>query len=62
MTTGRVSSDILVKTALREIPLLVSRSAPTSLAVELASRMGMTLVGFARGERLNIYANDQRIT
>ena len=62
LTTGRVSSDILVKTALREVPILVSRSAPTSLAVELASRVGMTLVGFARGERLNIYANDWRIT
>lgn len=61
LTTGRVSSDILVKTALREIPILVSRSAPTSLAVELASKVGMTLVGFARGERLNIYANDWRI-
>lgn len=62
LTSGRVSSDILVKTALREIPVLVSRSSPTSLAVELASTVGMTLVGFARGERLNIYANDQRIT
>jgi len=62
LTSGRVSSDILVKTALREIPILVSRSAPTSLAVELASNMGMTLVGFARGGVLNIYANDWRIT
>ena len=62
LTSGRVSSDTLVKTALREVPILVSRSAPTSLAVELASKVGMTLVGFARGGRLNIYANDWRIT
>jgi len=61
LTSGRVSSDILIKTALREIPILVSRSAPTSLAVELASKVGMTLVGFARRERLNIYTNDWRI-
>lgn len=61
LTSGRVSSDVLVKTALREIPILVSRSGPTSLAVELASKVGMTLAGFARGVRLNIYANDWRI-
>jgi FdhD protein len=56
LTTGRVSSEIIEKIILRGIPILVSRSAPTSAAIELAKRAGVKLIGFARGNRMNIYA------
>lgn len=61
VSTGRISSEILLKVAKMSVPILVSRSAPTSLAVELAERLGVTLIGFARGERMNIYTYPERI-
>ena len=61
LTSGRISSEIVIKGAKLGLPLIVSRSAPTSLAVELARETGITLVGFARGERLNIYSHSVRI-
>ncbi|MDZ7333388.1 MAG: formate dehydrogenase accessory sulfurtransferase FdhD [candidate division KSB1 bacterium] len=61
MTSGRVSSEILLKTARYQIPILISHGAPTSAALKLAEEIGMTLVGFARGKRMNIYTNDWRI-
>ncbi len=61
ITSGRISSDILLKAALINISLIVSRSAPTSLAVKLAKRLGVTVVGFARGNKLNIYTHEDRI-
>ncbi len=61
ITSGRVSSDILLKSALINISLVVSRSAPTSLAVKLARKLGITIIGFARGNKLNIYTHSNRI-
>ncbi len=61
LTSGRISSEILLKVAKRNIPILVSKSAPTDLGVELANKLGITLLGFARGKRINIYANEWRI-
>lgn len=61
LTSGRVSSEILIKAAKLGIPVLVSRSAPTALSVDLAQNLGITLIGFARGRRFNIYAHKQRI-
>jgi len=61
LLTGRVSSDVLMKAVLREIPILISLSAPTHLAIELATESGITLVGFARGEAMNIYSHEWRI-
>lgn len=57
LTSGRISSEILIKTAKRQTPVLVSRSAPTSLAVEMAEKLKITLIGFVRGEKMNIYTN-----
>jgi FdhD protein len=59
--SGRVSSEILIKTARSGISILVSRSAPTDLAVSLANQLGITLIGFVRGKRMNIYAQEERI-
>jgi len=61
VTSGRVSSEILLKAAKRNIPLLISKSAPTDLGVKLANDLGVTLIGFVRGERMNVYSNDWRI-
>ena len=62
ITSGRISSEILLKTAKAGIPVLVSRSAPTALALEIAEQVGVTVAGFARGSRINIYTHPQRIT
>lgn len=62
ITSGRVSSEILLKVAKKNIPIIISRSAPTNLAVKLATKLGVTLIGFARGKRMNIYTNDWRVS
>lgn len=62
LTSGRLSSEIVIKGAKIGFPIIVSRSAPTTLSVELAEELGITLVGFARGRRLNIYTHPHRIT
>jgi FdhD protein len=61
LTSGRISSEILVKTARLGIPLLISRAAPTTLSVELAEKLGITLIGFVRGSRFNIYSHTERV-
>lgn len=61
LTTGRISSDLVLKAARAGLPIVISRSAPTTLAVKLACDLGVTLVGFARGKRMNLYTHAQRI-
>jgi len=61
ITSGRISSEILLKVAKRNIPILISKSAPTNLGVGLANDLGVTLIGFVRGERMNIYTNGWRV-
>ena len=61
LSSGRLSAEIIVKGAKAGLPVIVSRSAPTSLAVDLADQAGITLVGFARGNRFNIYTCKERI-
>ena len=60
-TTGRVSSEILLKCAKRRTPVIVSRSAPTSLSVRLGERLGITVIGFARGRKMNVYTHPERV-
>lgn len=57
LTSGRISSEILIKVAKSNISTIISRSAPTSLSVEIANNLKITLIGFARGEKMNIYSN-----
>lgn len=56
LTSGRISSEIILKAAKRGIPMVVSRSAPTSLAIDIAKELNIALIGFVRGEKLNIYS------
>ncbi|HEY3348020.1 MAG TPA: formate dehydrogenase accessory sulfurtransferase FdhD [Nitrospirota bacterium] len=60
-TTGRVSSEILLKCARQGIPVIISRGAPTSLAVSLGRKLGLTVAGFVRGRRMNIYTHPGRL-
>ena len=61
LTSGRISSEIVIKLARNNVPVLASKSAPTSTAVKLAVSLGITLIGFVRGTRMNVYSHHQRI-
>lgn len=61
ITSGRISSEVLFKAQKCKVPLVISKSAPTDQAVRLARQMGITLVGFARGNRMNVYSEEKRV-
>ncbi|MDB3086520.1 formate dehydrogenase accessory sulfurtransferase FdhD [Clostridioides difficile] len=59
--SGRISLEMILKAAMTQIPIVVSKSAPTNLSIELSKKLNITLIGFVRGRRMNIYANPQRV-
>ena len=61
MASGRGGFEIIQKSLMAGIPVLASVSAASSLAVELAREMGMTLVGFLRGRRFVVYCGEERL-
>lgn len=61
ITSGRITAEVLLKVATCRIPIVLSKSAPTDLAVRLALESGTTLVGFVRGQRMNVYSSEWRI-
>lgn len=61
ITTGRISSEMLQKAARLSAPILISRTSPSSLSIEMAERYGITLIGYARTHRFNVYSNPQRV-
>ena len=61
ITTGRISSEMLQKAARMDVPILISRTSPSSLSIEMAERYGITLIGYARKHRFNVYSNPRRV-
>lgn len=61
LTTGRLSSEMVLKAARMQTPIIVSRSSPTERAISLASDLGITLVGYARSHRLSVYSGEERL-
>lgn len=60
--SGRSSFEIVQKAFLGGLPLVAAVSAPSSLAIELADRSGITLLGFVRGNRCNVYTHPERVS
>lgn len=60
--SGRISSEILIKVGRMGIPIVISRAAPSDLALQMADELGITVIGFVRGNKLNIYTHPERVT
>jgi len=61
LTSGRISSEMIIKVLKQGIPFLVSHSAPTDAALKIARDRNITLIGFCRGSRFNIYSGEERV-
>jgi len=61
LISGRISSEIIGKAKRLGAPFVISRSAPTDQAIKIARATNITLIGFARGNRMNIYSGEKRV-
>lgn len=61
VTSGRITSETVTRAAISRTPAIASKAAPTDRAVKLGDRLGITIIGFARGLRMNIYSNPSRV-
>jgi FdhD protein len=61
LTTGRISSEMLLKAARMQVPVVVSRGSPTERAILLGRELNITVVGYARGNRLSVFSSEGRL-
>ena len=61
ISSGRISSEMARKCLIANIPVIVSRSATTTLSVDIAKKTGLTVIGFARGAKMNVYTHPERV-
>ncbi|MBT3669163.1 MAG: formate dehydrogenase accessory sulfurtransferase FdhD [Chloroflexi bacterium] len=61
LTTGRLSSEMIQKAARMKSSIVVSRTSPTTLSIEIAESLGVTVIGYARGKKLTVYTYPERI-
>ena len=61
LLSGRISFELVQKALMADIPMIAAIGAPTSLAIELATRHGMTLIGFLKEKGFNIYHAAERV-
>lgn len=61
IVSGRLSMEMVVKCVMHKIPMVISKAAPTHLGIKSAQLHGVTLIGFARGGRMNVYTHSSRI-
>ncbi len=61
LSTGRLSSEMALKAAKMKTPIIVSRSSPTHRSIALSKDLGLTLIGYARADRLSVYSHPERI-
>jgi len=61
LASGRISSEMINKAAKMKIPLIISRTSPTSLSVELGRAWNITLIGYARGNQFRVYSTPERV-
>lgn len=61
LSSGRISGEIMTKVIRSHIPILITRSAPTCMSISYGEDYGVTLIGFARGNRMNVYTHPRRV-
>ena len=61
VSSGRISSEMLLKAALMGVPIVGSRTSPTQLAVTLAEHLGLTVIGYIRSASMNVYTCPDRV-
>jgi len=61
VTTGRISSEMLLKAAKMQTPIVVTRGSPTERAISLGNDLGITVIGYARGSRLSVFSGEARL-
>lgn len=61
LTTGRISSEMLLKAARMQAPIVVSRGSPTERAIKLGGELGITVIGYARTNRLSVFSGEARL-
>ena len=61
LTTGRISSEMLRKGAYMGVPCLISRTSPTTLSIDAAKRLGITVIGYVRRQSFNLYTHPERV-